>query len=169
MEQECQRLRLESQSAQGYLTDHGRRDKEKELRFQKEVVALQAETAWLFREQQALVSERQAAHQAGVRAREMEVHVQKQFAELDQQHQKDWQFMQEKHMALQKQTESLVNDLIVCQDMIFEKAQTHPPQQSPVLEQVRPLASTRSSPGLGPEKSGSWMEHLGPRHVDGRW
>ena len=56
----------------------------------------------------------------------MEVHVQKQLAELDQQQQKDWQFMQEKHMALQKQNESLVNDLIACQDMILEKTQTHP-------------------------------------------
>jgi len=94
-EQECQRLRLESQSAQSYLTDHGRRDREKEVRLQQESMVLQAETAQLVREQQALMSERQTAHLAGARAREMEVHVQRQLAELGQQEQQNWQIMRE--------------------------------------------------------------------------
>jgi hypothetical protein len=89
-EQECQHWKLESQGMFGHLTDYGRQEKEIQMRLQQEQMAIQLETAKLTQQQQILASERQDAHLAGVRAREMEVHVQKQLAELDQQQQKDW-------------------------------------------------------------------------------
>jgi hypothetical protein len=153
-QQECHQLKCESQGLHGHLTAYGRQEKEIQMRLQQEQIAIQSEAAMLTQQQQVLVSERQDAHLAGLRARQMEMQVQKQLDEVDQQHQREWQLMQEQHAALQKQNESLMNDLITCQGMILEKTPMHPPQQCPVLEQVHPLASAKPPLGLGPEKSG---------------
>jgi len=52
--------------------------------------------------------------------------------------------MQEECMTLQKEKEALMNDLIVCQDMIHGKAQAHPQQQKQFLEQIRPFPPAKS-------------------------
>ena len=93
-EQECRQLRIESQSAHVHLLDRGRQDKETELHYQEKAIVLQSETASLVQEQQVIMSERQAARLAGLRAREMETHAQKQIAELNQREacmQQNWQ------------------------------------------------------------------------------
>ena len=97
-EQECRQLKLESQHAQGHLLDRGRQDREEQLHLQERAITLQNETASMIQEQHVVVSERQAAHQAGLRAREMELQAQQQSAELDRQKacgQQEWQLMQQ--------------------------------------------------------------------------
>jgi len=86
------------------------------------------------------MSERQAANLAGLRAREMETHAQKQIAELNQREacmQQNWQLMQQECATLIRDKESLMQNLIVCQDMIREEAQAHQQQQRQLLEQVQ--------------------------------
>ena len=83
-EQECLQLKLESQRAQGRLVDRGRQDQEEQLHFHARALTLQMETTSLIQERQAVEFERQAAHQAGLRAREMELQAQQQIAELGQ-------------------------------------------------------------------------------------
>jgi hypothetical protein len=100
---------------------------------------LQTETVNLVQEQQAFVSERQAAHQAGLRAREMEAHAQRQLAELNQREvcmQQDWQALQHECTTLTRD-ESLMQNLIACQDMIHEEVQVCQQQQRQLLEQAQ--------------------------------
>ena len=162
-EQECRQLRLESQSAHVYLLDRGRQDNERELHYQEQAIVLQSETASLVQEQQAMMSEQQAARLAGLRAREMETHAHKQIVELDQREacmQQNWQLMQQECATLIRDKESLMQNLIVCQDMIREEAQAHQQQQRQLLEQVQ-TPQLVDDPHALPGRSELWGTTVG--------
>ena len=127
-EQKCQQLRFESQNAYTHLRYREQQDKDKELHYQEQAIVLQSKTTRLIQEQQTMMSEQQAAHLAGLRAREMEVHARAQIDEFDQREvcmQQTWQLMQQECVNLTRDKESLMQDLIACQDAIREESQAY--------------------------------------------
>jgi len=126
LEQRYQQARSESHEAHRHLIDRERQDKDKERHCQEQAISLQSRTAQLVQEQNMVVSEQQAAHRAGLRARDMELHAQAQAAELNQreaQFQEEWMFLQQECAKLTEDKDMMMVDLIACQDMIHEESQ----------------------------------------------
>ena len=147
--QEYQQVKLESQHAQDRLADRGRQDQVDQLHLQERALALQKETTSLVQQQQAVAFEREAAHQAGRRAREMELQAHQQIAALGQQRargQQEWQITQQECAVLIKEKDLLLQDLGTCQDLIREEAQVHRQEQEQSAARIHMLQVIADSP-----------------------
>ena len=147
-EQECLKLKVESQFAQSHLLDQGQQTQADQRHLQERALALQQETISLLQQQQAIALEREAALQAGRHARELEVQAQLQIAQLDRLRVGDQQellCMQREHAELQKEKNMLLQDLGVCQDLIREETQRHQQEQAQYAARIQMLQNIAES------------------------